>query len=424
MKTTIQIISCKLFVGVLILLSGCEYDGPTAVYNQPYNQDDPPRIDAIDPPEATGGVNLITITGANFSENFDSNMVYISNNYFENGEEKTIAGQAEITDVSMTSLTFRRPNIASDSAMIKVLNYEAHVYDSLYPYRITQPYELFGGFTITGNQLDAIAVDQDENVYVVQRSLPRMVYRISPDGVKTELGDQGTNVTDALIAPDGNLVLLTGRRNVLKMDPATGTVEDWYENAGRARVQVGDFDAHGNLITGGGRTGLYVLAPDMTETEVDDYGNFEILDIRVYEGAVYVLAENTRPDTLDPVLAPEMGIWRNTTAGDPGGFGEKELVLDWYDTGDYANSMVYDMAFTSDGKLLVATDHADPLFLYDLETGTQEIFYKSIIPSSVVHTVWGGGNYLYMIQFLEEPRVWDLYRVDMGSPGAPYYGRQ
>ena len=417
---------CLLPAGVILFMTGCEYDGPTAVYDQPYSQATPPVIDAIEPAEAAGGVNLITITGQNFSENSDDNRVYISNIYYEGNEKKTRAEKAEIVDFSTTSISIRRPGLFGDSTVVKVVNYQAHVYDSLYPYRITQPYELYGGFTITGNQLDAVAVDQDENLYVVQRSGPRMVYKVSPGGEKTELGDQGTNITDAMLAPDGNLVLLTGRSTVVKMDVTTGVPEDWYMfSSSRTRVKFGDFDSYGNLITAGTKTGLIALKPDMTEGLIDDYSDFDILDVRVYQGAVYVLAENTSPDTLDPVLAPEIGIWRNTTAADPGSFGEKELVLDWATTGSYDSSGVYDMTFSSDGTLIVCTDNTDPVLLYDLESDTHETFYKSILPSSMVHAVWGQGNHLYMIQFLEEgdTRKWDLYKVDMGTTGAPYYGR-
>jgi hypothetical protein len=421
MKTKINPIFGLLLISALILLAGCEYEGPTAMYNQPYRQTDRPIINSIDPAEAVGGVNLITVTGENFSETYDSNCVYVGKNYIENGKEKYASEKVEIVDFSPTSITFRRPNIFSDSAVIKVVSYQAHVFDSLYPYRITEPYEVFGGFTITGNQLDAVAVDRDENVYVVQRNLPRMVYKITPDGERTELGDQGTNITDAMLAPDGNLVLLTGRTAILKMNISTGVAEDWATS--EKRVKFGDFDAFGDLITGGTNTGLFVLAPDMSETEVDDYSKFDIYDVRVYNGAVYVLAKNTKPDTLNPVLAPEFGVWKNMTASDPGGFGEKELVLDWGDTGIYANSTVYDMTFTSNGKLIVATDYTDPVFLYDLESGAKDVFYKSIIPSSVIQTVWGQGNYLYMIQYSAESSLYDLIRVDMGAPGAPYYGR-
>ena len=90
-------------------------------------------------------------------------------------------------------------------------------------------------------------------------------------------------------------------------------------------------------------------------------------------------------------------------------------MLDWSQTGAYAESIPTGFALDANGDLFVISDNVNPLFVRYAD-GTQDIYYKDILPSPISQFAWGTGTYLYMI--------WDgssdknVVRVDMGVRGT------
>jgi len=385
----------------LLLLTGCEYEGPTAVYYQAHLSTPSPSINRITPPnEAVPGVNYITIEGQNFSAVPDQNKVYFD------------GYQAEIVSSSTTAITVRRPNKVGDSTTVAVVNNSALQVAKHGPYKIKPVLSTYGQF-LQGDQLSAVAVDAQENVYVVQRT-PRTVYKVNPDGEKTILGEAARTVTDAMLSPGGTLLLLMNNRMIGQINVETGEYSEWVNLS--KRVAFGDFDSNGFFYTGGSNTDLLIIAPDLSTRLFGVYAQSDIRGVRVFSGYVYIFAENSRPTEDEPALA----FWRHPFGDSPGTLGEKELVLDWATTGEYAASEVKDFTFSADGVLYVGTDDVHPLFMLNPDQ-SQDILYKGILPAYTEQIVWGNGNYLYIIQGGDK---WDLLRVDMGAPGAPYYGRR
>ena len=384
------IVLAGVVVTASLLMTGCEYDGPTAMYHRPQEETTAPVITALDPPEAPAGVNTIAIEGAHFSDTLACNKVYVD------------GFPAEITSHSATRLTIRRPNRTGDSTTIQVVNTRALEIASFGPYRIDPVHWPFGHFT-TGDELSAVATDGSGNVYVVQRS-PRSVYRITSDGEKTTLGEAGRIVTDAVIHPSGaQLIFLMANRSIDRMDVETGEVAEYFRGA--KRVSVGDFDVHGNLYAGGSRTALMVVTSALSEKDTGLYGTDEILSIRVYGGSVYVAVRRASG-------TPSAGIWRHEILDAAGTVGPGVLILDWSEAGAHAGSAIQDMEFSPDGTLLVGTDHSDPIFLLHADN-SRDILYKSILPGNAVK-LRGAGRFLYMLQGGQQ---WNVLRIDMGETG-------
>jgi len=346
------------------------------------------------------GVNYITIEGQNFSAVPDQNKVYFD------------GYQAEIVSSSTTAITVRRPNKVGDSTTVAVVNNSALQVAKHGPYKIKPVLSTYGQF-LQGDQLSAVAVDAQENVYVVQRT-PRTVYKVNPDGEKTILGEAARTVTDAMLSPGGTLLLLMNNRMIGQINVETGEYSEWVNLS--KRVAFGDFDSNGFFYTGGSNTDLLIIAPDLSTRLIGVYAQSDIRGVRVFSGYVYIFAENSRPTEDEPALA----FWRHPFGDSPGTLGEKELVLDWATTGEYAAAEVKDFTFSADGVLYVGTDDVHPLFMLNPDQ-SQDILYKGILPAYTEQIVWGNGNYLYIIQGGDK---WDLLRVDMGAPGAPYYGRR
>lgn len=388
------------FAVIIFLLMGaaCEFKVTEPGWYDDHANPVVPKITGLDPDKsAPAGFNYIKIIGENFASEEGKNQVYFDN----------VA--AEVLEFSSSSLTVRRPKIVSDSVTVKVSSADALVVAKYSPYKIDKVFDPYGQF-IENLQLNTIAVDKSENVYICQNS-PRTVFKLTPDGQKMELAESQRIVKDAKISPAGKLLLLAANNQITQMDTETGEETNWV-NAGK-RVSYGDFDANGYFYAGGRRTDLVIIAPDLTTKLADVYASDEILSVRVYNDFIYLIVSGT---------SPEMAIWRHHI-GAGGVLGEKELVLDWAESGDFADAEPKSLTFSADGILYVATSNASPIMMIypDYINGRRDIMYKGILPSTVESFHWGTGHDLYMICGGSN---WLVYRVDMGAAGAPYYGIQ
>jgi hypothetical protein len=392
-----RMIQIILFLAVwIVVMTGCEYDVAKPKYYDKFVNPPTPVITGVIPAQADAGVNTITIQGENFSTSPDGNKVYFG------------TFDTEVISASSTSLVVRRPNVTGEVA-VKVVPHDAiEIARYLTPYKVDTVVESYGKF-VENKQIGAIAVDKDENVFVVLKmTTPMTVYKVPPVGEKVALSSVSYMVTDLVPSPEGKLVVLSNATWVRYMDPATGVVTDSLKLSKKA--SYGDFDQYGNLYVGAKSSDLILIKQDKTSSAVNVYSTDDIKDVRVYNDYVYVEAE----------AGTVKAIYRHKIQDASGALGPKEPVLDLSTTGDYASSVFKDIVISQDGIFYIATNNANPIMIYDPIQNRQDVLYKYIIPSAAEKLVWGNGNYVYMIQ---SGSKWDLLRINMGLPGAPYYGR-
>jgi hypothetical protein len=393
-----------LVAASMVVITGCEYDGPTAQYYQEHSQTPVLRVTGINPSEAGGGVNYITILGENFSAELGKNKVYFDGT------------EAEITSGSTTSLKVRRPNKAGDSTTVKVVSYDALVTGKYGPYKIKLVSSAYGNY-VSGLELTAVAADNAENLYIVER-ISGEITKITPDGQKTIMARVTRAPSDARVGPGGRLYLIgatLGHRDINAMNLATGETKLWHRLGSTKPVKFGDFDVNGYFYAGGTRTDLMVISPDSTNRAAGLYATSEILAMRVYNGYVYVAARV--PGAQNPA-----SIGRHQILDAMGNLGSRELVLDLA-TGEFASRSVKGLTFSQDGIMYIATDSPAPILIFNPATNDLDYLYKGILPSYCKDFYWGAGNYLYMLRgdtALQEE--WNIYRIDMGTAGAPNYG--
>jgi hypothetical protein len=389
-----------LLASLIVVITGCEYNAPTAMYYQKQKATIKTSITKLDPDtEAGAGVNYITIIGENFSPVQEHNKVYFD------------GYEAEIVSNSATAITVRRPNKSGDSITVKVVTDSALEIAQYQGYKISSVFSPWGGF-IGNDALNAVAVDKNENVYVIQ-GVPSTVYKVTPDGENSVIGEASKTATDAKIGPAGDLYLLMNQKTISRMNVNTGEETEWID-VGK-RVSYGDFDSNGNFYVSGRRCGIIVIAPDNSAKTIDVYLRDEIFCVRVYEGYVYLLVETAAPDENTPKLA----IWKHKILDSAGTLGDKELALDIATTGEYAESTINDFTFSQDGTMYIGTEYVQPVLVVKPDL-SMDMLYKNILPGRAIKLVWGNGSYIYMIEGGDEN---NLLRVDIGAAGAPYYGR-
>ncbi|MCI0553339.1 MAG: IPT/TIG domain-containing protein, partial [Anaerolineae bacterium] len=309
-----SIIAAILMTAALAVMTGCEYDAAQPLWYEDFQASPSPRITQIDPDQATAGVNTITIRGENFAGASGTNDVYFD------------VVPAEIVSSSATSITVRRPNYVTDSSTVKVVSDQALLvakFDK--PYKIAPVVKLHGNYP-ENLRISAVAVDQAENAYAVMFT-SKDILQITPDGQTTVIARATRAPTDSRTGPDGRIYFPGNNRSIDVLDVSTKTITTWlqFPTANPQKfVKFGDFDASGYFYTGGTRTDLMIVAPDLSTRAAGFYpttagsANNDILAVRVYNGYVYVATKTT---ATGPAT-----IWRHSI-GAGGTLGAQEMVL-------------------------------------------------------------------------------------------------
>ncbi len=408
-----------LFMAVLmVVMSGCKYDVAEPAWDQPYEVPPTPTITQVDPSQATPGVNTITVTGTNFSTPPDTNAVYFS--YFDNAKKSLVAVTAEVVATSTTSVTVRRPNLASDSCTVMVAPPKSLTvvkYSQLY--KVDPVTDEYGNFN-NNVPLNTVAVDDAENLYVIETTT-RNIHKVTTDQTNSTLPTPAKfPPTDARIR-NGALYITGTNVNVDTVNLATGAIATWVKLPTGKTVRFCDFDSSGNFYAGGTRTDLLVLKQPNYDVKAITYAGVyakdTILAMRVYKGYIYLVVRTSAPAANNPATA----IWRHSVDAN-GNLGSRDLVVDWTTTGGLASRSIRGIAFSSKGNMFIGTDaSADPILILDLNTKIVDYFYRGILPSYCRHLNWGSGNYLYMVRGnTSQSQKWTIYRVNMGATvGAP-----
>jgi hypothetical protein len=213
------------------------------------------------------------------------------------------------------------------------------------------------------------------------------------------------------MGPDGALLVQKeDSKSLYRIPTGGGEAEEYFFH--KRKVSAIDFDANGNLFAGGIGNGMFVSNPAAgTSVDAGAYQDLPIRSVRVFDGYVYAAVEDSA----------QGGVWRNRILTADGQVGENERVLAWSTTGAYATATLYDITFSEDGDLYLATNKdPDPVLVMHPD-GSLEPLHPGMLPAPVTGLFWGNGNYLYMNQSDMDHQ--GVSRVILGKPGATVYGR-
>jgi hypothetical protein len=378
-----------------LLISGCKIDVAEPLWDKPFTEPPTPKITGVVPAEAVAGVGTITINGENFASAPGFNIVYFDNT------------PSEVISSTSASIIVRRPNLATDSAVIKVVSSQALTAVKYSPYKVEQVLERYGDFN-QNITLNVVAADIQENLYVIEGT---NVHKVTPDGEKSVIATANRIAFDAKVGPDGNLYLTGNNRAIDKVDLTTGEVSRWIQLPSGKTVRYGDFDDNGNFYTGGNKTDLVVVEPNLSVKPASGfYTGFDILAVRAFSNFIYIAAKKS--DYADTAK-----IYRHQIDA-AGNLGTQELVLDMRINEDLASRSIKGLTFSSDGIMYLATDAVNPIITFNLTNGTLDFLYKEILRPYCKSFCWGAGNFIYMINGdATAGEEWRVYRVNTGITG-------
>jgi hypothetical protein len=238
------------------------------------------------------------------------------------------------------------------------------------------------------------------------------VIKDDPQEVRTNVGTQGpSQASDFKVGPDGNLYIQEKAKTQLyRIVPSTGGKGLPYA-AFAKNVTSFDFDANGNIIGAGDKTGISIIAPDLTSRGLTEFQDISVKVLRVFKGSVYA--------------TDGVGIWKSAIQSSDGTLGPKQSMFQIADAGtlgvlgDGTQAKITSFEMSDSGTLYIsinANGANDPV-LGKKESGEIFPLYKGILPSNGGQLVWGSGNWLYLSMRTNSASN-DLMRIDMGEKGA------
>lgn len=379
----------------LMVFAGCDTDPSESLYEPDALVSEPdPAISGVAPDGgALAGVDLVTITGQNFSTEADRNLVYFDTE------------RAQVVEATATSLVVVPPNTPSPAINLRIAVLGAENFSNTVTYRLDAASEVFGDI-LSFEEPFAITSDDAGNLYMTLFADSRAVgiKRITPEGERSDY-IESTFKWEALdFDASGNLYAVRNVRAIFRFAGEGARQETWAVLSDRsARLGALTIDGDGMVWAGGNNTALYRANPDAEIQEFPFEAN--VRDLVAFDGHLYAL--NTQGEstvvTRFPITAPgELGApeeYFNVTA---------ELGA------SVAGSA---LAFASNGDMFLGTDAADPVIVVAPD-GSWETLYPGILSPVAFDFAWGQGATLYMNQGRTEETNPGLIKINTRREGA------
>lgn len=395
-----------VFISFLLFsLPSCQFEKPTAVWQENTSSSPVPVISQVEPAGgALADYSTITIIGQHFAPVAENNTVYF-------GKAK-----AMVLSATSTELQVKAPDIVGDSLLIQVVVPGAFLPAKYSPYKLEKISVEYGGFANL-DWVTAMALDKDENLYAHLKS--KDVEKVEPPDIREVYGSTAIPIASEMrMGPGGYLYVQRFFSKNLYVIPPGGGAAQVFAVLPKS-VGNFDFDENGNIFIGGTRTGMFIIKPDTSNATVGDYKDFAIKSIRVFQGYVYVAAQYLGRDSA----IPKWAIWKNKIMMSEENLGENQLVFNWANAGDFSAAKISSITFSENGELYVATDHVDPIAVIHSD-GTIEPLYPGILTGPFSHIVWGEGNFIYANRQSSDSDLRRVIRIATIQKGAPYYGRK
>ena len=386
----------SFLLALLLGLAACDTDGTGgSIYDPNRPSGENPVLSGVSPSSsALAGVDIITITGENFSTTPEDNLVYF-------GSER-----ATVISSTATEIRVLAPNTPTPSVQIRVSVLGAENFSNELGYALSPAVEVFGELARTEVPF-GITSDDEGNLYVslVVEEIPRGIKRITPEGERSDYFASSSTWADLDFNDDE---LLHGVQNVQVVFrlPEGGGLGVWSIFQTSVSLTAITFDAQDNVWAGSSATSaanVYRVAPDASVQAFPFVG--AVRDLVVFDNALYIAARR----------GEENKVWRLPISAS-GELGAEEVYFD-ASAQLGAGVAVNALAFAADGTLFLGTTAPDPVVLVSPDRSF-ETLYPDVIPSPVRAFAWGPGSILYMVQGAVGEAIPALFQIETRREGA------
>lgn len=374
-----------------------------------------PTITSISPPDsARGGVDLITITGTNFSADVNRNFVFFNNR------------SVPIVSATSTSLVIKAPTLSSDTAKyelgkFRVSTLDAELYSNEVQYKLKPVVYQFFRFTQYQRPYSFL-IDASRNIFISMTNESGVglgVKKLSPERQLTDYAPKGSETYWIAMRFGPGGILLTVRQDNVRaifQIPAGGGTPSTYVALPNTTAKIAsiDFDANNNLWIGGNNTAIYKVKSDKSITPYSFTGN--ITALRVFNNALYTAVKT---DTLTVVQS--FPIDANGNLGSP------SVYFDY--SKNYGSGNINAIEFAIDGTMYLATNNVNSPIVVVNPDKTSEVLFPGVLATApALFLGWGENGYLYYTRGLRTDAtggeiLQSILRLTVQKQGAPYYGQ-
>ena len=397
----------KILLGFSILIFSCEEpDAPDSIWDENDQGGSTPIVDTVEPSQGSfAGIDTIMITGQHFSPDVSENLVYF------NG----MLGNVVSSTSSLISVV--PPNLVSDSVQINVAVQGAFVfgkYENLYTLTAAVvEYGPFDQFT----DIYSLDLDRQENLIVSLNATPdAQFWIVDTDQDSAVWSSSLAKASGMKMGPTGSIYFVNYQRFLYRDEQGTAKENTEIFKRLNGNATDLDFDENGNLFVGG--TGSIIDHVDIYNedgltdgvSEAKNLDTLDIISLKVFNNFLYVLTTTVSSD---------QAIYKIPILDNSGTLGDLELVFDW---SNYTNKEASALCITlsESGDIFVGSDWTtQPLTM--IQNGSAIGFYNTILTAPIVYMAWGNGNYLYVINKIEDTNR--VQKIDTRTTGADYFGR-
>ena len=389
---------CALALALAVV--GCDSGEPTSLYDPDNTGAPAPTIASVAPEGVVlAGIDVVTITGTNFSPDPAANFVYFE---AEPGSAQT----GTVLSASPTELVVQTPNLPSENVTVRVSVLGAASFSNAVARPLSSAITPFGdldpGFAEELFSLTRDATGAPVGTLVRDGSVAG-VFRFDP-----ATGERAPYFSTTFFWSDlafaGGILHGARRIRALFRLPEGGAQQTFFVQPTGASLATITGGPDGELWVAGSNTTpengrIYRVEPDgsFTETPFADIAR----DLVVFEGALYVVAEVTGvTQVLRFPIQPD------------GSLGDRTV---------YASvPMATSIAFAADGTAFVGTNaENDAVVEVPAGGGTPATLYPGVVPGPITAMAWDASSGLYLALAATDDEDARLFRLETRREGAP-----
>ena len=359
---------------LLLVLAGCDTEG-TSLYDPDRPVLPDPVVQDVSPTgSALAGIDVLTITGQNFSATLEQNLVYFG------------SVRGTMLEATPTMLRVVAPNTPGDDVSVRVAVIGAENYSNAVSYDLINAAAPIGGIA-QSEEVFGIAPDGAGGAFVsvFREGSSAGIQRLAPDGSRSLYFDTTFPWSGLAFNTDGVLYGVRGARAIFAL-PEGGSQQVFAVAPNGFTFNAITTDADGNVWVGGDNTGgpgaraIYKIDPAGELTAFP----FEarVRDMIVYDGFLWAVGR---------AASGAAKVWRFPLSG--GALGAAEEVVTVFQN---ETNTAFALAASADGALFIGTDAADPLLVY--ENGALSPLYPGILTAPATGLAWGEGSGLYLVR--------------------------
>ena len=277
---------------ISFLIFSCEDPNyPENIWDENDQGNASPSISSVEPEAAFAGIDTLTISGQNFSENTSENLVYFNNML------------GEVINATSTSLSVITPNLVSDSVQIRVAVQGAFLFaDHSSLYTLTAAVLDYGPFD-QFTDIFSLDLDRDENLIVSMDGTPNAEFWIVDTNQDSAVWSGALAKGSGMkLGPTGSVYFVNYQRFLYKDEQGTPKENSEIFKRLNGNATDLDFDSYGNLFVGGAGSTIDVV--DINDdggltsgvTEAKNLDTLDILSLKVFNDYLYVLTTTVTSD--------------------------------------------------------------------------------------------------------------------------------